>query len=277
MSQDTSLIFGRDIDNNDTFVEQKKSEIDMSKYTVVDADHLDEDKVDDSQKYSLFSFLSPEGIMNCNIRAVKFRGAFSSMEEAEKAVKELEKEDPYFKIFIGESGKWLEFDPPVERVEKEKSTNKQQQRIIDEQRKQRMAKMNELAGKHKQNIDKKEKGKKERIEESKKSGAADHEIDKRRNKKNETKNKSPQNETKSESGPETEIRSSRNMSTRERLRKKLAEKQAKAQNEKRMKELENSDMDKKVESINKINSDLQEENNKIEKTEQNIQKIKCIT
>ena len=145
---------------------------DLSNYTIVDADHLDEDQPIRGQEYCLFSFLSPEGVMNCNVRSVKFRGAFPSMERAEEYAKTLESKDKYFKIFIGESGKWLDFDPPTNRVEREMTSNKDHQQILDAQAKQRMEKINTLAGKYKASIDKKDAGKKDRINELKKAGAA---------------------------------------------------------------------------------------------------------
>ena len=169
---------------------------DLSKYTIVDADHLDEDAPIKGQEYCLFSFMSPEGIMNCNVRSVKFRGAFASMVEAEKKAKELEKTDKYFKIFIGDSGKWLDFDPPASRVDREMSSNKEHQKILDVQRKQRMDKINALAGKHKEMLDKKDKGKSERISESKKAGAANDAVEKQRTKKQENDTQSQEKQQK---------------------------------------------------------------------------------
>lgn len=138
-------------------------------YTHVDVDNLDEDPPIRGQEYCLFSFMSPEGLMNCNTRAVKFRGAYSSEKKALARAKELEKTDKYFKIFIGETGRWLEFDPPDDRVEKELSSDANYQQIIDS--KQRTSKINELAGKYKNNFDKQENGKNERMMETKKAGA----------------------------------------------------------------------------------------------------------
>src|SRR5207248_1218347 len=103
-------------------VDTENKKEDLSKYTLVD--HLDEDEVIKGQNFCLFSFMSPEGIMNCNVRALKFRGAYATEQEAEKRVEELEKQDKYFKIFVGETGKWLEFDPPASRVARTKSSNK---------------------------------------------------------------------------------------------------------------------------------------------------------
>jgi len=173
--------FSTNEDNdNENAVEQKP---DLSKYTVIEADHLDEDKPIKGQEWCLLSFMSPEGIMNCNVRSVKFRGAFSSLEEANKKVAELEEQDKYFKIFAGESGKWLDFDPPDSHVEEEKSTNPEYQKRLAQQKKQRMDKINNLCGKTKEMVDKKDKGRKERIDESKKASAANDAVDKQRTKK----------------------------------------------------------------------------------------------
>jgi hypothetical protein len=193
-----------------------KTTQDLSNYTVVD--HLDEDAPIRGQEYCLFSFLSPEGVMNCDVRALKFRGAYPSMEEAEKAVRKLEKKDKYFKIFIGESGKWLDFDPPVSRVEKEMSTNEKEQELLDAQRQQRMTKINDLAGKYKNNVDKQNACKNERIKEIQKAGAgADN---------------STSSSTVEQRPTETKSKVRKNESAKERLQRRLAEKrQAKPENE----------------------------------------------
>lgn len=144
------------------------------KYTEVNPDNLDEDPQISGQKYVILSFLSPEGILNCKERAVKVRGVFDTMEQAQEHCTKLEKTDKYFKLFIGEVGKWLDFDPPAERVEKEMTSNKQYQKLLDAQREQRMKNINELAGKYKEFSDKKDKGRSERILENKKSNAAEN-------------------------------------------------------------------------------------------------------
>lgn len=149
---------------------------DLSTYTMIDADHLTEDRPIPGQEYCLLSFLSPEGVMNCNIRAIKFRGAFPTLERAIEYSKKLEGGDGYFKIFCGESGKWVEFDPPVERVERELTSNPKHQKILDAQREQRSKKLNELAGRFKETIDRKDAGKDLRIRENKKVSAADELI-----------------------------------------------------------------------------------------------------
>ena len=192
-----------------------KTTEDLSNYTVID--HLDEDVPIRGQEYCLFSFLSPEGVMNCDVRALKFRGAYPSMVEAEKAVRKLEKKDKYFKIFIGETGKWLDFDPPVSRVEKEMSTNEKEQELLDAQRQQRMTKINDLAGKYKNNVDKQNTCKSERIKEIQKAGAG------------------ADTSTASSTVEQTQTEPKKvrkNESAKERLQRRLAEKrQAKPENE----------------------------------------------
>jgi hypothetical protein len=87
-------------------------EEDLEKYTKID--NLDEDKGE--EQYVLVSFASPEGIMNCNIRALKVRifnnqSVFKSYEQASAAAKELNKADKYFPIFVMPTGKWCAWDP----------------------------------------------------------------------------------------------------------------------------------------------------------------------
>lgn len=213
--------------------------IDTSKYTKVD--HLDEDAPIRGQEFALFSFLSPEGIMNCNVRAVKFRGAFPTAEKAMEYCAELEHKDKYFKIFIGESGKWLDFDPPSERVEKEVTSNKKHQKIIDAQREQRMKKINELAGKHKDAMDKKDKGDKERIKENKKSGAAEKTVSSSSSDRLKEAAKEPSKDSSKEPSKETsketsDVKTSKPakgvglQATRDRLRNNLANRHAQKAN-----------------------------------------------
>ena len=240
----SKITFG---DNNSS-EDEKVDEQDLSKYTVIDADHLDEDPIVKGQEFCVFSFMSPEGIMNCNVRAVKFRGAYPTMEKAEERAKELEKIDKYFKIYIGESGKWLDFDPPSSKVEREMSSNKDHQKILDVQRKQRMDKINTLAGKHKEMIDKKEKGKAERITESTKAGAANDANEKQRNAKQNPRLSSLEK-------------------TKERLRKRIEEKQKVSTD---IPEVIN--IDNKIKVVNKV-SDVSTDT-KLSEVDKNIEKIK---
>lgn len=267
----------KNIEQNTTYQE------DLSRYTVVD--HLDEDDPIPGQDYCLFSFLSPEGVMNCNVRAVKFRGAYPTMDAAKKAAMELEKKDKYFKIFIGDSGKWLDFDPPSSKVEREMSSNKDHQKILDAQRKQRMEKINALAGKYKENIDKTDNGKKERIEESKKAGAASDAVDKQRSKKQEKQEKQQEKRVITQAN-------SRNASlekTKERMRKRIAESKnkkilenmgkedielRKLEEANQMKQDNIINIDEKVKVVHKASADLDDKKAKLNEADRNIENIK---
>lgn len=69
-----------------------------------ETDFLDEDPINLSQKFYLFSYaLTPDPELPAMI---KVRGTFSSMAEVEVAVKKLRKVDKYFHIHVGETGKW---------------------------------------------------------------------------------------------------------------------------------------------------------------------------
>lgn len=287
-----------------------KQEPDLSKYTKVD--NLLEDKpikpktrMEMPQVYFLVSFLSPEGIMNCNVRAFKVRGVFPTEEEAMEYAKELENEDKYFKIFCGEVGKWLDFDPPSNKVEREVSSDPNHQKFINAQKKQRMETINAMAGKHIEQFEKKEKGKKERIDESKKSGAASDAMDKLRSKKQKEQNE--QNEQKEqtkneEKGNKKETKNKNNNSqinprdrakenTRNRMKQRLAE----IQNKKLLANMEekkdtyfqpttdtkNPDtkteiksLDTKTKVVNKAAKDLDETKSELINVDKNIAAIK---
>lgn len=255
MSQ--NVMFGEKY--NDDNVEDT---IDTSNYTIVDADHLDEDDIIPDQRYCLLSFMSPEGIMNCNVRSIKFRGAFPTLEAAEKYAATLEKKDKYFKIFLGESGKWLPCDPDTDKVEMEKSSDPEHQKIIDAQAKQRMAKMNELAGRTKQMIDKKTKGRKDMIDEKKKDGAAQELIDKKRQKNAQTVYTNDNNHG-----------SKKIEDIKERMRNKLANKH----NKKRLENLNtsnNTELDTKIKVVAKKSADIADSKTKLETVDKNIERIK---
>lgn len=155
-----------------SFPETTYSE-DIEKYTKID--NLDEDK--SPEMYILVSFASPEGIMNCNVRALKVRvynnnSVFTSYEQATKAAEELNKVDKYFPIFVMPCGKWCAWDPNPDdktKVAEQKWANKDQQKLMDglenvERRKEEaerqrnkqekdMNDMNALIGKTKAKID----------------------------------------------------------------------------------------------------------------------------
>ena len=292
--QQVSVQFGADdaddSDNSDNEKQEESLEELKKKYTVVDVDHLDEDVPIRGQEYCLFSFMTPEGLMNCNVRAVKFRGAYATMAEAEKKAKELEKTDKYFQIFIGESGKWLDFNPPVSRVEQEKSSNKEHQKILDAQRKQRMNKINALAGKHKEMLDKKDKGKEERITESKKAGAASDAVDKQKTKKQEKVEQKQEKQEKvnaNSRGAKTE-KFVANMRKRfeETQKKRALEKMSKEEKVGKVNEVDKSQtqtnsskaeetpVNIKSKVVETATNDLEDKKRKLDEADKNIEKIK---
>jgi DNA repair exonuclease SbcCD ATPase subunit len=90
-------------------------------------DYLREDEPISNQKFVCVSFVSPEGIKNCTLRALKIRGVFATKEEADKHSKDLTELDPDFDVFVGEVGKWLPWDPEpnsvADQVYQEKELN----------------------------------------------------------------------------------------------------------------------------------------------------------
>lgn len=93
-------------------------------------DYLDEDPVlkyeltDDiiaskvfRQVYFVACFVSPENVSNCKTRASKVRGVYPTIEAANAAAKAFtEMDGGLFNNFVGEVGKWCEFDPDTKQV-----------------------------------------------------------------------------------------------------------------------------------------------------------------
>jgi hypothetical protein len=274
-----------EVDEDDEDDEEDKKP-DLSNYTVIDGDNLDEDTVLPKQKFCLFSFMSPEGIMNCNVRAFKFRGAYETEKEAKEAVKELKKKDKYFNVFVGEQGKWLEFDPPEDHVDKVVAGNSKRQKIVDSQRETRMNQINELAGKHKDKLNKTDRGSKSRIEESKKVSASEDYANKKREK---TKAKK---EAQKEKHVTATHKPSRAEAMKNRLRKRLAEKKEKETNKKRLEDIKNEPLNrfesgqvddtsnsseqlkKNTKIVHEATANLVKKKSELEKTNANIDKIR---
>lgn len=105
----------------------------MSKYI----DQLTEDPVISNQLWVCISFLSPETITNCSLRAIKIRGVFNTREEADKRAKFLREIDPDFNIYIGEVGKWLPLDPDPDTVEDHVYHEEKLQDMMDNYKKNR--------------------------------------------------------------------------------------------------------------------------------------------
>lgn len=299
-SETNRPVFAVDDETSEESEEEVEQKVDLSQYTVVDADNLDEDDVMSDQQYALFSFMSPEGIMNCNMRLIKFRGAFPTMEKAREKAEELKKTDKYFKIHCAEQGKWVEFDPPEEHVEEIVAGNKKQQEIIDAQRKAKMDKMNELATRHKQKMDKTDRSSDARREESKKAGAAEEHASKARSNsqaKKQAKQERQQgaNGTAGVAGADPHSNNSASArARRERLRKRLEAKRAKeaeATNKKRLQQTDNhfqsgqvteegtenqtsQNLQERTEIVNKASDDLEQKKTELASTNANIARIR---
>ena len=122
----------------------------VNKYQLTD--NLYEDPPISGQKYALLSFISPELIKNCKIRAVKVRGVVNTIEELQNRKSELEAKDKVHKIFYQEVGKWGIFKKEDESV------------------------LNELAGRRKEYLINSKKTHKERVKQSIKSGMQGKEL-----------------------------------------------------------------------------------------------------
>lgn len=156
---------------------------DMEKYTKID--NLDEDPVVDSGKFFLVSFISPEGIMNCTTRGLKIRThknkvCYSTLEEAKAVANEINKTDKYFNVFVGETGKWMGWDPAPDdrtKVEDEIWANADQNALMqklrekEEKQKTQLDELNALVGKKKDIIKNEKKTHKTRVKEAIKEGA----------------------------------------------------------------------------------------------------------
>ncbi len=161
---------------------------DMEKYTKID--NLDEDPVVESGRFFLVSFISPEGVMNCTTRGLKIRTfknkvCFATLEEAKQAADEINKHDKYFNVFVGETGKWMGWDPaPDDRTKVEDEVwadadqNKLMQKMREKEEKQKtqLDELNALVGKKKDIIKNEKKAHKNRVKTAIKDSANNSEV-----------------------------------------------------------------------------------------------------
>lgn len=233
-----------------TEIKEQKTDLgtydeDMKKYTKID--NLDEDCVVDSARFFLVSFISPEGVMNCKMRGLKIRTyknrvTFSSLEEAKAAADEINQKDKYFHVFVGETGKWMGWDPsPDDRnfVEEEKWANKDQDALMQKMKeressqKQNLDELNALVGKKKDLIDKEAKTHKKRVAKALKDSATGNtgNTENQETSENQEQTNTPELMTEEQVIEETKNvsrKSSHNPNAiKERLRKKLQEKKQK--------------------------------------------------
>jgi hypothetical protein len=165
-----------EVDNNgedggDEEPEKAEENNEDSEYKYTKVDNLDEDPFVTvkcpskkfTQKYVCMSFVSPEGVMNTTMRSVKIRGVFETEEEANEHCKKLQRKDKYFDVFVGECGKWLAWDPDPTSATSVKYRNKKLDKLMAQQQKRQMNELNELVGRKKELIDKKDKSHKRRV------------------------------------------------------------------------------------------------------------------
>jgi len=66
----------------------------------------------DNQKFICLSFLTNKDTPNSStVTGVRFGGAYDTYEEACAQAKSIQQIDQYHNVFVGDSGKWLPFDP----------------------------------------------------------------------------------------------------------------------------------------------------------------------
>lgn len=183
-------------ENNENSVPTNGNYVDdMKKYTKID--NLDEDQVVDSGKFFLVSFISPEGVMNCKMRGLKIRTyknkvVYPTLEEAKAAADEINQKDKYFHVFVGETGKWMGWDPsPDDRnlVAEEHWADKDQNEIMQKMREREETNLNELnavVGKKKAMVDKDKKKHKKRIADTLKESIANVKASKENKNKDES-------------------------------------------------------------------------------------------
>ena len=150
-----------EFDYQDDTVVNKPEKDGTFKYTKIDT--LDEDKVIPSQRFYCISFISPEGIMNCKTRGIKVRSVHSTFEEADKVAKKFRDQDKYFDVGVAEIGKWCPWDPTPEQTKKTKYKGKDQNEIMRKIQEKELGDLNEVVGRHKNQVDTGKKTHKNRV------------------------------------------------------------------------------------------------------------------
>lgn len=99
---------------------------------VAEIDHLVEDTPIESQKWVLFSFLTPRTVKNSKQRMMKFRGAYPTKQEAEDAAKILNLKDPDIHVYVGEGFKWVDADPDPNAIADQRYSNEKMNELMKE-------------------------------------------------------------------------------------------------------------------------------------------------
>jgi len=231
-----------------------------NKYTKID--NLDEDPPISGQKYVCLSFVSPEGVMNTNIRSVKIRGVFDTEQEAKDHSAKLQKRDKYFDVFVGEVGKWLPWDPNPHTVKNNIYKNEKMQKLVDTQQQNQHNKLNELVGRKKELIDKGNKAHQRRVAENIVSGT------------NEEGGARITNNKTTKSTVPVAPRTTRLDNIKSRLRRKLKERQNNTTDNSNDLNTIKTQLNNKMTELNQSTEELNQDKESMSKIENNINKIK---
>lgn len=85
----------------------------------------------ENKQYIVFSYISPESILNCNSRLIKFRGAFPTYEKALEQTKLFNKQCDIFDIYIAETSAWFDISGSNKHSDHFMSKNSKIQSIYD--------------------------------------------------------------------------------------------------------------------------------------------------
>lgn len=238
--------------------ENSPEDLDGENYKYTNIDQLDEDDIIPGQQYVLMSFISPERIMNCDIRGVKIRGVYASREKAEKALEVLKKKDKYFDIWMGEVGKWLPWNPNTSQVEEVKYRNKKLDKIMGKVHKTELETLNELVGRRKDQLNKDKVAHKDRIKNSIKDAVKNYDGNDE-NAENEVQSVVEPKITKNKNTINSKSRQNNADAIKQRLRKTL-EKRAESKTNIKDKDVENN-----TEKTNELKISSDEIKGKLEK------------
>jgi hypothetical protein len=98
-------------------------------------DYLSEDPALSGQKFVCLSFILPDNLKkkdgtSYDVRGIKVRGVFDTMEEAQKRCEQIRKFDKNFHVFVGEVGKWLPWNDNPENAKEENYANKELNKLM---------------------------------------------------------------------------------------------------------------------------------------------------
>ena len=252
-----------------TVVKQKTE----NKYTKID--NLDEDtpltydgKDGNPERlkkplYGIWSFVTPEGVMNTNLRLFKCRGIFDDENTAKFWAKKIGEND-LFDVFVGELYKWLPFDSDTDKATNIQYRNSKEQKLLMQQKENEM---NELVGRKKALLEKEKKGSRRRKADrilagrNETGGAAFSENKENKENKEEKEKKNPI------------VKVSREVNknnARERLKKMVSERNKKKEDEEK---LLNESKKKQEDNIKSREDELKTKENNLSTLEKNMAEI----